>query len=214
MTPAQRWEEATPAEMLEMSLHAERGPMVVDDLRELPRSPLIVAEGSTLSPSVVSSGIADPSRAVWLLPTPEFQRAQLVERGLARGPRELYLLLAKAIEESTAEHGAPTLTVDASRGTDEMVAVVEEEFAVALAEGPRAETSEDRRALLREGNEAIAAQVRAYYARPWADGDPESILRTFICECGDARCEASVDLIVGDLAEGLVLAPGHGSSSG
>ena len=63
MTPAQRWEEATPAEMLEMSLHAERGPMVVDDLRRLPRSPLIVAEGSTLSPSVVSSGIADPARA-------------------------------------------------------------------------------------------------------------------------------------------------------
>ena len=209
MTPAQRWEEATPAEMLELSLHAERGPMVVDDLRRLPVSPLIVAEGSTLSPSVVSSGIADPSRAVWLLPTPEFQRAQLDDRGLARGPRELYLLLAKAIEESTEEHGAPTLSVDATRGIDDMVTAVEEAFAAALAEGPRAETSEARRALLREGNEAIAAQVRAYYARPWADGDAESILRTFICECGETRCEASVELAVGDLTNRPVLAPGH-----
>ena len=86
MTPAQRWEESSPAEMLELSLHAERGPMVVDDLRRLPSSPLIIAEGSTLSPSVVSSGIADPARAVWLLPTAEFQRAQLDERESHRVP--------------------------------------------------------------------------------------------------------------------------------
>jgi hypothetical protein len=209
MTPAQRWEQATPAEMLEMSLHAERGAMVVDDLRRLPSSPLVIAEGSTISPSVVSSDIADPSRAVWLLPTPEFQRAQLAERGLARGPRELYLLLAKAIEESAEEHGAPTLTVDASRGINEMVAAVEEAFAEALNEGPRAEATEERRALLREGNEAIAAQVRGYYARPWADGDAESIVRNFICECGETTCEAGVDLAVGDLADNPVLAPDH-----
>jgi hypothetical protein len=183
--------------------------MVVDDLRGLPRSPLIVAEGSTLSPSVVSSGLADPSRAVWLLPTPDFQRAQLDERGVPQGPRELYLLLAKAIEETVEQHGAPTLTVDASRGIDELMAAVEDAFAAALAEGPRAETSEERRALLREGNEAIAAQVRAYYARPWADGDAESILRTFICECGETRCEATVELAVGDLTSGPVLGPGH-----
>ena len=209
MTPAQRWEEATPDEMLELSLHAERGPMIVDDLRLLPSSPLVVAEGSTLSPAVVSSGIADPARAVWLLPTPEFQRAQLDERGLARGPRELYLLLAQTIAESVEEHGAPKLTVDASRGIDEMVAAVEEAFAAALAEGPLAETRAERRALLREGNEAIATQVRGYYARPWADGDAESILRTFICECGETTCEASVDLVVGKLTNGPVLAPGH-----
>jgi hypothetical protein len=209
MTPAERWEQATPAEMLELSLHAERGPMVVDDLRRLPSSPLIIAEGSTLSPAVVSSGIADLARALWLLPTPEFLRAQLDERELARDPRELYLLLAKEIEESTGQHGARTLTVDASRGIDEMLAAVEEAFAAALAEGPRVETSEGRRALLHEANEAIAAQVRGYYARPWAEGDPESILRTFICECGDTGCEASVDLAVGDLAKGPVLAPGH-----
>jgi hypothetical protein len=209
MTPVQRWEESTPEEMLELSLHAERGPMIVDDLRRLPSSPLIVAEGSTVSPAVVSSGVGDPSRAVWLLPTAEFHRAQLDERGLARGPRELYLLLAKTIEESVAEHEAPALAVDASRGIDQMVTAVEKAFAAALAEGPRAETSAERRTLLREGNEAIAAQVRGYYARPWADGDAESILRTFICECGATTCEASVDLAVGELAGGPVLAPGH-----
>ena len=119
------------------------------------------------------------------------------------------MLASQTIEECAAEHGAPTLTVDASRGIDEMVTAVEEAFASALAEGPRAETSAERRALRREGNEAIAAQVRGYYARPWADGDAESILRTFICECGATTCEASVELAVGDLANGPVLAPGH-----
>jgi hypothetical protein len=40
MTPEERWVTAAPADMFELSLHAERGPMVVDDLRRLPRSPL------------------------------------------------------------------------------------------------------------------------------------------------------------------------------
>ena len=35
----------------------------------------------------------------------------------------------------------------------------------------------ERRALLREANAAIVAQVRGYYARPWAEGDAESVVR-------------------------------------
>jgi len=41
LTPAERWETATPTEVLEMSLHAERGTMIVDDVQRLPRAPLI-----------------------------------------------------------------------------------------------------------------------------------------------------------------------------
>ena len=48
LTRVERWEQSTPAEMLDMSLHRERGPMVIDDVRALPRSPLIIAEGSPL----------------------------------------------------------------------------------------------------------------------------------------------------------------------
>jgi len=48
MTPEERWETSTAAQMLEQSLHRERGPMVVDDVCALPRSPLVVAEGSTI----------------------------------------------------------------------------------------------------------------------------------------------------------------------
>lgn len=209
MTPEERWENSSPADMLEMSLHSERGPMVVDDLRALPTSPLIVAEGSPLPPQAVSSGIADRSRAVWLIPTAEFHRAQLERSETAWGPRELYLLLAAEIEREAKEHAAPTLTVDGSRGIDETVATLEERFADALAVGPRAETLADRRALLREANAAIVAQIRGYHARPWAKGDPESVLRTFVCECGDTDCASTLDLPVGAFAARPVLASGH-----
>ena len=98
MTPEERWEDATPAELLEMSLHTERGPMIVDDLRHLPAAPLIVAEGTPVSPEVVTSGLADRSRAVWLIPTADLLRARLEELDLPLGARELYLLRASIIE--------------------------------------------------------------------------------------------------------------------
>lgn len=210
MTPHERWVTSTPAEMLELSLHAERGEMIVDDLRRLPGSPLIVAEGSTVSPAVVTAGVADRDRAVWLVPTPAFQRALLEERELPPGPRELYLLLAATIEREIREHDAPILTVDESHGIDEMVAAVEDHFAEALAAGPRAETLADRRALLREANAAIVAQVRGYFARPWADGHADTAVREFLCECADPECAASVRLAVGAVAAAPALAPGHG----
>ncbi len=210
MTPEERWTKASPAEMLEMSLHAERGAMVVDDLRQLPASPLVVAEGSVVSPAVVSSGIADRSRALWLIPTPEIQRAHLAERELPRGPAELYLLLTATIERAAREHDAPTLAVDGRRGVDETVAAVEELWAAALGEGPRAGPREARRELLRAANESIAAQVRGYHARPWATGDADAVVRTFLCECGDPGCAADVALAVGEASAGPVLAPGHG----
>jgi hypothetical protein len=210
---ASRWERLSPAErtalpaaeMLELSLHRERGPMVVDDLQALPRSPLVVAEGTTLP----AGAVQDRSRAVWLLATAELQRARLEERDLSRGQRELYLLLAEIIDREAREHGVRVLVVDGSCGIDATVAAVERLFEDALAEGPRAETVEERCRLLREANEAIVAQVRGYHARPWADGDPDAVVRPFLCECGDQRCDASVDVSVGVAAAARVLAAGH-----
>ena len=209
MTPQQRWEQSTPAEMLDMSLHAERGPMVLEDLRVLPYSLLVVAEGSTLPAQAVCSGIADRSRAVWLLPTDDFQRALLEGRGTPPGPTALYLLLRDMIAGEASEHGVPTLFLDGSLDLEATVAAVEELFAPALAEGPCAETRAERRVLLREANEAIVAQVRGYYARPWAQGDAESVVREFLCECGSTACQAGVHVPVAAVMAGAVLAPGH-----
>jgi gluconate kinase len=208
---AQRWEQwrhtmdptLTPAELFAMSLHRERGPMVVDDLRATPPSPLTVAEGSTVSAALV----AEPGRSVWLLPSPELQAARLKERdGRAI---ELYLLLAGEIEREARAHDAPILTIDTLHTVEDTVSAVEELFAHALAAGPRAGSPAERRALLREGNLAQVEQVRAFYARPWAEGDPDTVDRMFICECGDPGCDASVVLTVGAVAAEPALAPGH-----
>lgn len=208
---ALRWEALTPharratkpAELLEMSLHRERGQMVVDDLLRAPRSPLTVAEGTVISPALV----AEPGRSVWLIPTPELQHVRLTERD--GNPNALYLLLAAEIEREARAHGAPILTIDGSHSTDDTIAAVEELFADALTEGPRAETPVERRALLREGNLAHVEQVRAFYARPWADGDADAIERAFVCECGNRSCVASVLLTVGAVAADPALASGH-----
>ncbi len=208
LTPAQRWDRSTPAEMFEMSLHDERASMVIDDLKALPASPLIVAEGSALPAWAVSSGIAHRGRVVWLIPTVAFQRAQLAARATQAGHTQLYRLLAEVIEREAKEHGVPTLSVE-SKGLTETASAVERLFGDALLGGPRAQTIDRRRALLREMNEAVAAQVRGYYARSWAEGDPEEVVRDFACECGDSACNAGVQLPVGELTAGPALAPGH-----
>jgi hypothetical protein len=209
MTPEERWEQSTPTAMFDLSLHVERGPMVLDDLRALPDSPLVVAEGSAIPAHAVSNGIADRARAVWLLPARDFQEALLAARGTPPGPMALYRLLRDRIEQEASQHGAPTLLVDGSLSLEATLATVEERFAKALAEGPCAQTLAERRALLREANEAIAAQVRGYYARPWAAGDAESVVREFLCECGNAACQVGVHVSVAAVMSGAVLAPGH-----
>jgi hypothetical protein len=99
-----------------MSLHGERGPMVLDDLRALPDSLLLLAEGSTLPAQAVSSGIADRSRAIWLLPTPEFQRALLAARGTPPGPTALYLLLRTRAGGERGHCGAGSWVLRAAVG--------------------------------------------------------------------------------------------------
>jgi hypothetical protein len=107
-----------------------------------------------------------------------------------------------------------TLHVDGSHSLDELVASVEALFAQALAEGPRAQTSAERRALLRYANEAVVSQCLAYLARPWTTGDAESMVGEFVCECDDPECDEVVELAVARFSRsaegGPVLAPGHG----
>jgi hypothetical protein len=50
-------------------------------------------------------------------------------------------------------------------------------------------THAERIALIREANLAIADQVRAFYARGDAQGDPGTVFQRFSCECGHPACE-------------------------
>jgi hypothetical protein len=193
---------ATPAEFLKLNLDFDRGPMILDDLRRLPPAPLVVADGSTVLPELVAQGHAERDRAVWLLPTFELHRAFYERSGMA-DLLEYRWLVAEEIERQAAEFGVNVLRVDDTVGIDEAVAAVEELFADAIAEGPRADTIEERRALLRYANEAVVTQARGYLARPWTTGDEATFVREFLCECGHPECTEVVELAVADYAPGV-----------
>lgn len=209
---AVRWESLPPEQranqpaedLLAMSLHRERGAMAAEDVAALPSAPLVVAEGSVIGPRSVPPG----QRGVWLLPPPSVQEQRL--QGRDGRTNVLYRLVAADIEAEIALTGAPTLAIE---GIAAAVEAVEQFFAAELAAGPRAESAASRRALLREANLDHVEQVRAFYRRAWADGDAEAVVRTFICECGERRCDADVRVAVSDAVAGPVLAPGHGGAS-
>jgi hypothetical protein len=205
LDPAARW-ELSDDELLELSLHHERGPMVVDDVRALPRAPIVLVEGS----SVPLPPPGDFGRALWLLPTASFQDAQLAARPIPDGHRRLYRRLRELAELAVRDSGVPAIVVDGSTGIDDLTDAVEAHFAAALAAGPCATTGETRRALVREANLAVVGQMRAYFARPWAQGDAEGAVQTFLCECGGPACDADVVTTVAQAAEAPVSAPGHG----
>ncbi|MBL7493952.1 hypothetical protein I6A60_31045 [Frankia sp. AgB1.9] len=85
---------ALPVEdLLPMALQHERGPMTLDDLRALPSSPLIVAEGTQITPRMLPPG----ALAVFLIPSPRVERARLDHRRHPHRGRDLHLRLGELI---------------------------------------------------------------------------------------------------------------------
>jgi hypothetical protein len=201
---AAMWFESTPpAERAAASLEQrqtfllrdERAPMVLDDVRALPATPLVVAEGDAIAPTLV-----DSARAVWLDPVVEFQ---LLHRSAA------WVEIGRSADEARA-CGIPRVTVDEARPIQEVVDEVEALLAGPLRSGPHAASTDDRRALLRAANLDIVDQIRTGCARPWATAEPDTQVRSFVCECGDPSCDLDVDALVGAAAGTPVIAEGHG----
>ena len=79
----QRWVNRSPETMLE-TFHWFRGEgfnFIIDDLLQFPREPRVIVEGFRLLPHLVKDLLTVNSRAVWLLPTPEFREAVVDSRG-------------------------------------------------------------------------------------------------------------------------------------
>jgi hypothetical protein len=87
---------------------------------------------------------------------------------------------------------------------------------VHLGRGPKAGSLEERRALIRHGNQALVAQYLSPSARPLATADPGQRVHTFDCECAEVSCDALIDLRASDAAAAVgsappaILAPCHG----
>ena len=133
----ERWVRRPPDAMLE-TFHWFRGEgfaLIVEDLLALPREPAVVVEGFRLLPRLVAPLLSDPSRGVWLLPTPDFRRAAVQRRGgaasgfLARtGDPERALrnllerdrLFTDVLREEAARLGVHAIEVDATMTEDDL----------------------------------------------------------------------------------------------
>jgi 2-phosphoglycerate kinase len=147
MTMDERWLDRSPEVMFE-TFHWFRGEgfdLIVEDLLAMPREQGIVVEGFRLLPSLVAPLLADRSRAVWLLPSPEFRAYAVVKRAKAtRKPgfldqtsdperaarnlavRERYFV--ERLRNETRELELRALTVDAAVGEDTSIRCVSERF--------------------------------------------------------------------------------------
>ena len=220
LTPDERW-LARPAEMAELSLelNAERFANMVEDVQALATPPVVVMEGTPLLPWLVEPHLATPSAAVWLVPSPEFQRARLLEREVTTWSTtsdpaqalenriERERLVSEAVERAAVERGYTVLRVDAGRDLDAIKAAVEEALAEALA-GARRTTPAQLREIRRSENETVLRQVRTFLERVPAAGEPETYPVRFSCECGRSGCERQPLLTVAGY-ERLLAAGGH-----
>lgn len=143
MSPEERWLGSSPEEMARATIASwsERFGMALDDLRAMPSSPPILAEGPGLFPDLVAPLISDPCRAIWLLPSEAFKRALALDRGKPGSRHETSdperatlnlikrdLLMGELIRRQALALGFTMIEVDGSETIDAIVARVEEHF--------------------------------------------------------------------------------------
>lgn len=189
LPPDEAWLERTPGTMAADFERVSRLMLgyVLEDLRSLPVRPAVVVEGPQVVPDFLPAG----ANAVFLIPTPEFQRANLSVRPMPSSDPQLALanrlvkdrLYADRVAELAQERGYTVISVDGIRGPEEIRAQVEDEFSGFLA----ANEPVDLPAARRWENEKIARNVRSWTAT----GDHRTssdMTIPFACECGQLGC--------------------------
>ena len=226
-TPDERWLAATPEELVEWSIemNAGRFQMILEDIAALPAKPGIVVEGTPLLPWLAAPYVASPRHAVWLVPTPEFARARLLERlplagffetsdpGRAsenRIAREQ--LFTEAIATTARDLGLTVVHVGGARSPKETAAAVDAQLEPALARLSRGETTEKRTALRREENAAILRQLILHVEAHPTKLTAEETSYEFACECGASGCDATVRLSIREYERSRrIVDPAHAS---
>ena len=141
----ERWVNRSPKTMFE-TFHWFQGEgfkFIVEDLLRLPRNDGIVADGFRLLPRLVKPLLSDASRAVWLLPTPEFRRTVIESRGgsawgflgrtsdpetALRNLLERDQMFTARLREETASLGLQAIEVDTTISKDDLARKVTAAF--------------------------------------------------------------------------------------
>jgi len=202
------WTPATQAADFERIARLMLG-FVLEDLPSLPEQPVVLVEGPQVVPDLLPVG----ARAIFLIPSPEFQRDVLTPRPMPSSDPARALanrlvkdrLYADRVAALARERGFTVIDVDESLSPDDVLGRVEAVFADVLA----ANDPVDLPAARRWENEKIARNVRAWRA----SGDhraAQDMPVPFACECGRLGCGERVSLTLGEFDRSEhVLAPGH-----
>lgn len=188
-SPDEQWLETPPEVQAAEFEETSRRMMgyALDDLAALPDVPTVV-EGPQILPDLVPPG----DQAVFLDPTPEFQRWVLEQRSMPSSDPARALqarlvkdrLYADRVAALAREHGFPVLAVEWGR---DVTAEVE-----SLLEIP--EGAADLGPVRRWENEVAAANIRAWLASPEAPREHGG--HPFACECGRRGCAELVQLTI------------------
>jgi hypothetical protein len=211
-TPDVQWLEWTPATQAADFERLSRLMLgfVLEDLPTLPDQPLVLVEG----PQILADLLPEDAHAVFLIPTPEFQRGVLVPRPMPSSDPERALaarlvkdrLYAERVAALARERGFPVIEVDGSRSPDAIFQHVEN----LLGEPLSRNRPTDLGAVRRWENENILRNVRSWVG---SGEHPSAAELAFplACECGRTGCSARVSLTVREVEDPRkpILASGH-----
>jgi hypothetical protein len=140
----ERWVQTTPDALFRaiMATNDERFPMILEDLRAMPKRPMILVEGPRLFPKLVMPLLSSSDQAVWLCPTEEFAQAMAAKRDKPQGrfasdDPERYRrnffgrerLLRDYIRREVDAYNGARIDVDGSRSLAEVARQVDGHFA-------------------------------------------------------------------------------------
>ncbi len=185
---------------------------VLEDVPKLPDQPLVLVEG----PQILADLLPEDAHAVFLIPTPEFQRSVLAPRPMPSSDPERALaarlvkdrLYAERVAALARERGSPVIEVDGSQGPDAIFQQVQSLFGRTLSRNHPT----DLAAVRRWENENTLRNVRSWVGsgeHPSAAG----LALPLACECGRIGCSARVSLTLREVEDPRkpILASGHGN---
>ena len=126
-------------------LYREEFPLILQDLSDA--GARVLVEGAALLPELLASQNVPPERAVWVVPTEDFQRRQYRQRTWAHNllasavdPERTFIrwmqrdaAFAQLISDQARELGYPVITVDGTAGATDIAAAVNDLLAPSLA---------------------------------------------------------------------------------
>lgn len=146
----ERWMQPPEALLAEaIACYSEHFSLILEDIFKLPSGVPVLVEGTAILPALAARWIGAPRQALWMVPTPTFQREHYARRPWARqtvsdcrDPETAFenwmerdIRFGAWVRQETARLGLTTLVVDGQRSLEENMCWVAEFFGFGCAGG-------------------------------------------------------------------------------